>query len=384
MLIPNFPAAFEREHMAWHMGAMDGFPGRRFPSGSPGSGREFLQFHRGFVGRAVTWYASQPGADVSLVTPWREVPQALKQARFGWSALWANQEAQLRNPSRTTFPTDDALGRFIENGIHNNFLHGAAAAAFGEPIVAGFSSPRSTIFYQIHGLVEFWWMLWQNADQTVPEPPEPIDLVVDASALSLAIGQTSDIDRFRLVVAQLGTYRIGTEGGSDLVMSLYSASNPTTPMASDDNSGPGTNPRIDIELAPGTYELRVMHVSSQGTGNYTIRATRRQTTPQPQTPELVVNAAATQAAIGAAGEVDLYRFQAPSTGAYRIATQGPTDVFMTLLGPNTQNTQITADDDSGPGLNALIVRNLGAGTYFVQVRHFDRQRTGPYSISVGR
>lgn len=72
----------------------------------------------------------------------------------------------------------------------------------------------------------------------------------------------------------------------------------------------------------------------------------------------------------------------PTAGSYTIETQGPTDMVMSLYGPNNLAALVTEDDDSGAGDNAQIVSNLTAGTYFVQVRHFNAGATGNYSISV--
>lgn len=58
--------------------------------------------------------------------------------------------------------------------------------------------------------------------------------------------------------------------------------------------------------------------------------------------------------------------------------------MITLLGPDSQTTPIATDDDSGVGTNALLMRSLQPGTYFVRVRHFSPARTGSYSISVRR
>ena len=55
---------------------------------------------------------------------------------------------------------------------------------------------------------------------------------------------------------------------------------------------------------------------------------------------------------------------------------------MSLYGPNNLTAFVTEDDDSGAGSNARIVSNLTAGTYFVQVRHYNPGATGNYSISV--
>jgi len=91
----------------------------------------------------------------------------------------------------------------------------------------------------------------------------------------------------------------------------------------------------------------------------------------------------TQASIGQFGEEDLYRFNAPKEGDYVIDTRGPTDVVMKLFGPNSQTAVIAEDDDSGVDLNARIATPLTEGDYFVQVRHYNRQRgVGKYSIRV--
>ncbi len=98
---------------------------------------------------------------------------------------------------------------------------------------------------------------------------------------------------------------------------------------------------------------------------------------------LTVGAARTEASIGKPGEEDLYRFRADADGAYVIETQGKTDVYMKLFGPNSPTALIEEDDDSGYGLNPRIAAQLMAGDYYVQVRHYDRSSgTGKYSVGV--
>jgi tyrosinase len=98
--------------------------------------------------------------------------------------------------------------------------------------------------------------------------------------------------------------------------------------------------------------------------------------------DLTVGAPATANSIGQPGEVDLYRFTLAAAGRYIIETEGPTDVLMSLFGPNSQTTLVTEDDDSGQDRNARIVSNLSAGAYFVRIRHFETTGTGTYGISV--
>jgi hypothetical protein len=98
---------------------------------------------------------------------------------------------------------------------------------------------------------------------------------------------------------------------------------------------------------------------------------------------LSVDAPRVQASIGKPGEEDLFRFRAASNGVYVIETQGKTDVYMKLFGPNSATALINEDDDSGYGLNPRISAQLLAGEYFVQIRHYDHSSgTGKYSIGV--
>jgi hypothetical protein len=80
---------------------------------------------------------------------------------------------------------------------------------------------------------------------------------------------------------------------------------------------------------------------------------------------------------------DLFRFQVPTGGRHIIDTKGPTDIVMKLFGPNSKTSVIAEDDDSGTGNNARIVADLIPGEYFVQIRHWNREKgTGRYSIAV--
>ena len=100
--------------------------------------------------------------------------------------------------------------------------------------------------------------------------------------------------------------------------------------------------------------------------------------------DLTVGAPSRQATIGQAGEADWYRFISPLASSYTLETQGSTDVFMSLFGPNNQSTLVTEDDDSGADSNSRIISNLSAGTYFIRVRHFQAGGTGNYGITVTR
>ena len=100
--------------------------------------------------------------------------------------------------------------------------------------------------------------------------------------------------------------------------------------------------------------------------------------------ELTVGAARrTSASIGKFGEEDLFRFTVAGSGRYIADTRGPTDVVMKLFGPDNPTALIAEDDDSGLSTNARIAADLMPGRYWMQVRHYNRERgVGDYSVRV--
>ena len=102
--------------------------------------------------------------------------------------------------------------------------------------------------------------------------------------------------------------------------------------------------------------------------------------------ELVIGAPRrTSASIGTFGEADLFAFNVKKAGRHVIDTRGPTDIVMTLFGPNSPTALIAEDDDSGAAYNARIAANLIEGRYFAQVRHYNRASgRGNYTVAVAR
>ena len=376
-VIQNFPQPLLNEHHHWHQPSTHGGAGggRENPFGSPGGGLEFLQFHRDFVARFRAWYEAQPGADLAAITPWTAIPAPLKvPAVTNWNSSLATQEQRIVS-NAPPFGSADELGEYIEGGIHN-WIHGATASAFNEPIVAGFHSPQSTYFYQIHGLVDRWWRTWESG-QT---PPQVTNLTVGSPAAQASIARPGAANLFTFEVSAAGRFTMETQGQLDLVMSLYGPNNLATFIAEDDDSGAGNNSRIERNLAPGRYFLRVRHYSPQATGNYSISVQRADIA----VPAIPVNGALVQGNIAVPGEMDLFTFSVANPAMHTIETAGNTDTFITLFGPNSQSTLITEDDDSGPSFNSRIVTPLAAGNYFVRVRHYSASGTGTYSIGVRR
>src|SRR5712691_6369427 len=166
--IQNYPQSLLDEHSNWHMHPGDPAQGgRAIWPGLPGSGLEFFTFHRTFWVHFHAWYDTQPGADQAAVAPWTAIPPELKTDAVGWTPVWAAAENRLVS-NVPPFQTADELGIFVEQGIHNQFLHSAAGLAYNEPLLfSPMTSPQSTHFYQLHGLVSYWWSQWQARQKTV-------------------------------------------------------------------------------------------------------------------------------------------------------------------------------------------------------------------------
>ncbi|MCZ6682298.1 MAG: tyrosinase family protein [Planctomycetota bacterium] len=219
-------------------------------------------------------------------------------------------------------------------------------------------------------------------DSAGPVPPIPVPtLVIDGGTVNGSIASAGEVDEYTFDVAAFGSLTIETSGNSDTVMTLSGPNDPTNQLAFNDDGGANLNSRIVRNLSSGEYVVRVGLFNANATGNYAVGVSTT-AGPGPAITELIVGAPALNAAIGAASESDMYRFQAQGQGDYVIETSGPTDTFLTLFGPNSQTIQIAENDDGGFSLNSRISRQLDVGEYFVRVRHFSVNGTGPYQVSV--
>ena len=113
-------------------------------------------WHGGYIERFNKWVTSLPAneqPDQASIQPWTTIPMGFQMGMLGWNQELSNQEQRLRDMSN--FATLDDLGIFLEWG-----LHGAAARMFDESVIMTLASPRSTYFWQLHGLIENWRQRW--------------------------------------------------------------------------------------------------------------------------------------------------------------------------------------------------------------------------------
>lgn len=219
-------------------------------------------------------------------------------------------------------------------------------------------------------------------DAAAPPPPPPPPLIIVGAAPTPAdIAAAGETDVFRFEVPTFGPHTMFTTGPSDTFMTLFGPNDANVEVTSDDDAGENFNAQIIRNLSAGTYYLRIRLFSPNATGNYAV-AVRSDGAPANPIPELVVNGANIDAAISAANESDVYRFNVTTEAIYTVETSGTTDTFMTLHGPNSQIPEIDRNDDGGVSFNARIQRQLSPGEYYARVRHYSPIGTGSYSIRV--
>jgi hypothetical protein len=151
--IPNFPAALLEEHSRWHH-ANHYTDRSQLPQGY---GESFLKFHRQFIAKALQWYNAQ-GYNPSLVAPWQSVPEWIRRAQC------YDRQAEARVLyGLQSFATADELGLWIEGTNLHGCMHRAAAQVFDDELLPDFdTAPQSTIFYNIHGMIDNWYRQWES------------------------------------------------------------------------------------------------------------------------------------------------------------------------------------------------------------------------------
>jgi hypothetical protein len=193
VLINNFPQHFLDEHTNWHHS--------HHPTASAGYGNDFLYYHRDFISRVRNDLINNLNFDPTLLAAWNEIPTILKtelnaqnNPRWGWNPTLAADEAQVLNRPYT-FYTSDALGLLLDRqnpgGLHG-WMHRNAGFKFGDAqgveggIFRDFeTSPRSTLFYNWHGLIDAWLRRWETENSAWPRT---IDWLQLSAGVPLADG----------------------------------------------------------------------------------------------------------------------------------------------------------------------------------------------------
>ena len=161
---------------------------------------------------------------------------------------------------------------------------------------------------------------------------------------------------------------IYTSGEPDTTGRLYDGRGML--LATDENSGEGTNFRIGRLLVPGTYFIQVSGANASVSGNYTLHVEGETTVEPGSMTDGIVTA-----------EVSSYfKFTLESARRLVIYTSGEGNTVGELY--DGRGMFLARDFNSGEGRNFRIETILPRGTYFIEVRGFFGSATGSYILHV--
>lgn len=101
----------------------------------------------------------------------------------------------------------------------------------------------------------------------------PVEELESGVPFSGSIGQPLEEDHYHFVTTYPTTVALETMGDTDLVMALSGPNDRTTLIASDDDSGQAKNAKIERDLSPADYHVRIRHFSEKGGGAYKLLLT---------------------------------------------------------------------------------------------------------------
>lgn len=207
------------------------------------------------------------------------------------------------------------------------------------------------------------------------------------------INTPDDSDWFAIDLVEGRPYRFYADGAgedplADPLLTLYDSDGKA--VASDDDGGSGVNSYLNFtSVTGGTYYAAVSSFNSSGAGQYTLRVSDTDVPGNANTDE-VLNASAADDRIGRieiAGDLDGYRVDLEAGVHYLIElnAHGDSPLGDPMLKVLTADaTEVTSDDDSGPGRNARIRFTPDqTGSFILQASGLGGS-TGEYQIGIVR
>lgn len=200
-----------------------------------------------------------------------------------------------------------------------------------------------------------------------------------------------DVFQLDLTSTQTVTFKvIATSGSLDTFLRIYNSRGQL--IASDDDSGEGTNSQSTVSLTSGKYYVEVSALADRSGGNYNLQV---QGTPSDDHSN-ALNATATNILLSGSGrafvygnlennrDVDVFRFDVASSRLVTIdvAQNGANTLDSYLRLYNSRGQVVAFNDDGGIGSNSRLSVNLTSGRYYIQVTSYNSASMGRYSVSV--
>ena len=204
-----------------------------------------------------------------------------------------------------------------------------------------------------------------------------ISISIPYTSSDLQLTNSDDRDCFRFTLSAGRTVNMSTDGSTDTLGRLYNSTG--TLLETDFNNGSGSNFEIIRDLSAGTYYVEVASENSS-TGSYTLRVT--QPFPDPACSLTSISSipySSSGSGLSSSQDRDCFRFTLSAGRTVNMSTAGSTDTVGRLY--NSTGTLLETDFNNGSGSNFEIIRDLSAGTYYVEVAS-ENSSTGSYTLRV--
>ncbi|XOV86948.1 MAG: C13 family peptidase [Pseudomonadota bacterium] len=270
----------------------------------------------------------------------------------------------------------EVLASSDDDGADANFeLTGEIEAGTYAIIVQGFNEEETGAYE----LVVQFQPAQQTADSCGTSADDALNLE-SRTPQACRIEFEGDRDYFSVTLSAPGVLNVTTIGDTDTIGTLFGADGAL--LGEDDDSGTAINFAITAQLDAGTYLLEVRGYG-ETVGNYSIALSITGEDSCGLSFETALNVvvpSSTNCALEGEGDSDFFSLSLANPGLLSIRSLGETDTFAYLY--NSDRVLLESDDDSAGEGNFLLEGELAAGTYLIEVRGFNREVAGAYSLDV--
>ena len=190
------------------------------------------------------------------------------------------------------------------------------------------------------------------------------------------ISEPGDADYFSFTLTQDSEITASFTNAINIYAGLYSSS--FSLIATKQGSGNGGDFRIARRLPAGEYYMQVRGIDADTTGIYTFNI-------EAPTTIATLPYTSSRQSISPAADEDYFRVVLEQDARLILSTTGLTDTFGSLYDNSFE--QIAFDDNSGDASNFLMIRELTADTYYIEVAGVNIPPTsslspGDYALNV--
>ena len=191
-----------------------------------------------------------------------------------------------------------------------------------------------------------------------------------SGAFEAAISFAGGVDFYRINVGQIGFLTMETTGDTDTNATLRddatSRDDNGNPIASDKNSGEGSNFRIARFVFDGTYYIEVRGETNSINGTYVLRTSFEHPIP-------IGISASTNSTISSAADEDYYRVTVTESGILTVGVPNAPSLAGTLFN--------RMEKERFPP-NSSLSKSVSPGTYYIGVKFGSALNPADYSFPI--